>query len=182
MLTLEGHFNRLKKQYHHPYLKEKLRKFSQNVTDGVLRISTDGDSLTPGIRQLTHSNEAYRVKLSSINDKPSLLSNFKLSGPDFQKVFRQEVLEAKKEGFQDILFHTDGLVSELSIGNFVAKKGNQYETPAKYALKGTFLDLFAKNHTLIYKDIALSDLKTYDCFYMTNAVRGLVEIKIDGIS
>ena len=52
----------------------------------------------------------------------------------------------------------------------------------KYALKGTFLDLFAKNHTLIYKDIALSDLKTYDCFYMTNAVRGLVEIKIDGIS
>jgi len=132
--------------------------------------------LTPGIRQLTHSNEAYRVKLSSINDKPSLLSNFKLSGPDFQKVFRQEVLEAKKEGFQDILFHTDGLVSELSIGNFVAKKGNQYETPAKYALKGTFLDLFAKNHTLIYKDIALSDLKTYDCFYMTNAVRGLVDV------
>lgn len=182
LLNLEGHVNRLKKQYHHPDLEEKLRIFAQKVTDGVLRISTDGDSLTPGIRQLTHSNEAYRVKLSSINDKPSLLSNFKLSGPDFQKVFRQEVLEAKKEGFQDILFHTDGLVSELSIGNFVAKKGNQYETPAKYALKGTFLDLFAKNHTLIYKDIAISDLKTYDRFYMTNAVRGLVEIKIDGIS
>lgn len=103
-------------------MEEKLRKFAQNVTDGVLRVSTDGDSLTPEIRQLTHSNEAYRVKLSSINDKPSLLSNFKLSGPDFQKVFRQEVLDAKKEGFQDILFHTDGLISELSIGNFVAKK------------------------------------------------------------
>ncbi|RZI48078.1 aminodeoxychorismate synthase component I [Lactococcus kimchii] len=182
LLNLEGHINRLKKQYHHPDLEEKLRIIAQKVTDGVLRVSTDGDSLTPETRQLTHSNESYRVKLAPISDKPSPLSNFKLSGPDFQKVFRQEVLEAKKEGFQDILFHTDGLVSELSIGNFVAKKGEHYETPAQYALKGTFLDLFAKKHTLVYKDIAISDLKTYDRFYMTNAARGLVEIKIDGIS
>ena len=42
----------LKKQYHHPDLEEKLRKFAQNVTDGVLRVSTDGDSLNPEIRQL----------------------------------------------------------------------------------------------------------------------------------
>ena len=62
------------------------------------------------------------------------------------------------------------------------KRGISTKRQPNMLLKGTFLDLFAKNHTLIYKDIALSDLKTYDCFYMTNAVRGLVEIKIDGIS
>lgn len=120
--------------------------------------------------------------MSSFNDKASLLANFKLSGPDFQKVFRQEVLEAKKEGYQDVLFHINGFVSELSIGNFLAKRGDIYETPAKNALKGTYLDWFGQNYSLIYKDIAISDLKSYDAFYMTNAVRGLVEIEIDGIS
>ncbi|MGX7010385.1 aminodeoxychorismate synthase component I [Lactococcus cremoris] len=182
LLNMEGHVARLQKQYHHQDLEEKLKLFAQNVTDGVLRVSTDGDALASEIRPLPNSNELYRVKLSSFNDKASLLANFKLSGPDFQKVFRQEVLEAKKEGYQDVLFHINGFVSELSIGNFLAKRGDIYETPAKNALKGTYLDWFGQNYSLIYKDIAISDLKSYDAFYMTNAVRGLVEIEIDGIS
>ena len=80
-----------------------------------------------------------------------------------------------------MLFHTDGVVTELSIGNFLAKRGDTYVTPSAQALPGTYLAEFAKTHHVIYAEISVSELVNFDAFYMTNAVRGLVAIDLVGI-
>ena len=78
-----------------------------------------------------------------------------------------------------MLFHTDGFVTELSIGNFLAKRGDTYVTPSTQALPGTYLAQFAKTHQVLYAEIPIRELVNFDAFYMTNAVRGLVPIALD---
>lgn len=181
LLNLPAHVARLAQQYHHHDLQTQLKELAATCEDGIMRVSTDGDTLSVSTRKLPPVVGPYRVKLAEAPITASVLTQYKLSGPTFQKAFHPEVAQAKAQGFQDVLFHTDGLVTELSIGNFLAKRGDTYVTPAAQALPGTYLAHFAKSHTVVYEAIAISELPHFDAFYMTNAVRGLVEISLVGI-
>ena len=181
LLNLSAHVQRLEKQYQHADLTAQLQVFASQVENGVLRVSTDGDALTVATRQLPPLTGAYRVKLADQPLPPSVLTQYKLSGPTFQKAFHEEVGRAKAVGYQDVLFHTNGLVTELAIGNFLARRGTTYYTPASQALPGTYLAQFAESHEVVWQDIPLTELKSFDAFYMTNAVRGLVPIVLDDI-
>lgn len=162
-------------------MSQQLQALAAQSPDGVLRVSTDGDTLSATTRPLPPLVGPYRVKLADEAIAPSVLTQYKLSGPTFQKVFHPEVVRAKTQGYQDVLFHTDGVVTELSIGNFLAKRGDTYVTPSTQALPGTYLAEFAKTHHVIYAEISVSELVNFDAFYMTNAVRGLVAIDLVGI-
>lgn len=179
IINLSAHIERLKKQYHHFDLSTQLQRIALEINTGILRISTNGDDLFHEIRPLPNLKENYTAKLSSKNFPSTVLSYFKIDDPKLQKMYHQEVIQAKKEGYHDVLFHTNGYVSELSIGNFLAKRGEIYETPAQHALKGIALKQFSKKNPVIYKNIKISDLKNYDAFYMLNAARGLVKLQID---
>ncbi|AQN79998.1 aminodeoxychorismate synthase, component I [Leuconostoc garlicum] len=181
LLNLSAHVTRLARQYHQPDLSQQLQALAAQSPDGVLRVSTDGDTLSATTRPLPPLVGPYRVKLADEAIAPSVLTQYKLSGPTFQKVFHPEVVRAKTQGYQDVLFHTDGVVTELSIGNFLAKRGDTYVTPSTQALPGTYLAEFAKTHHVIYAEIPVSELVNFDAFYMTNAVRGLVAIDLVGI-
>lgn len=179
LMALSAHVARLARQYHQPDLATQLAAIAAQSPDGVLRVSTDGETLSATTRPLPPLVGSYRVKLADAAIAPSVLTQYKLSGPTFQKAFHPEVARAKAQGYQDVLFHTDGFVTELSIGNFLAKRGDTYVTPSTQALPGTYLAQFAKTHQVLYAEIPIRELVNFDAFYMTNAVRGLVPIALD---
>lgn len=179
LMALSAHVARLARQYHQPDLTTQLAAIAAQSPDGVLRVSTDGETLSATTRPLPPLFGSYRVKLADAAIAPSVLTQYKLSGPTFQKAFHPEVARAKAQGYQDVLFHTDGFVTELSIDNFLAKRGDTYVTPSTQALPGTYLAQFAKTHQVLYAEIPIRELVNFDAFYMTNAVRGLVPIALD---
>lgn len=179
LMALSAHVARLARQYHQPDLATQLAAIAAQSPNGVLRVSTDGETLSATTRPLPPLVGSYRVKLADAAIAPSVLTQYKLSGPTFQKAFHPEVARAKAQGYQDVLFHTDGFVTELSIGNFLAKRGDTYVTPSAQALPGTYLAQFAKTHQVLYAEIPIRELVNFDAFYMTNAVRGLVPIALD---
>lgn len=179
LLNLPAHVLRLSQQYHHADLEQQLKAFAKEIGSGVMRISTDGDNLSKTIRPLPAKALSYCVKLASQNYPASVLTKFKLSGAAFQKIYNEERTLARMQGYDDVLFHTDGFVSEFSIGNFIARRGESYETPASQVLPGSYLAYFSKTHQVTARDIAISELPNYDALYMCNAVRGLVEIQLE---
>lgn len=177
VVNLTAHVARLEQIYRVADLTIQLQKQAKKLKNGVLRAETDGYHWWFSTRDLTNST-SYRAQIAPTSIPTSKLYAYKISGERYQK-FHQPVLQtAHESGFDDVLFHIDGRVTEFSIGNFVGERAGKFYTPARDALLGTELQRFAQTHDMIWADIYLSDLATFDVIYMTNAVRGVVAVEL----
>jgi para-aminobenzoate synthetase/4-amino-4-deoxychorismate lyase len=178
--NLSGHIKRLATVYRQSDLKQQLVSKAREVGTGVLRAETDGWHWWFSQRPLPQS-AVYTVQIAPDRIPVSKLYQRKIAGEVYQKIYHPFTQAAQQAGFDDVLFHIDGLVTELSVGNLVARRGNVYFTPDKNCLRGTAIQDFSQNQQVIYTDIDLKDLATYDALYMINAVRGLVPITLNGV-
>ena len=102
-----------------------------------------------------------------------------------RKIYNREFSRHKKLGYYDVLFtNTRGELTEGTRANIFIKQGFRYYTPPVRCglLPGVYREYFISQHHNIVKEkiLYLEDLYSADAVFLTNAVRGLVQVKLDG--
>lgn len=100
-------------------------------------------------------------------------------------MYNQELVHYKKLGYDDVLFTNNrGEITEGAISNIFIKKGSFYYTPPISCglLPGVFRTYFIRRHRTMVKEKILypEDLYSADVIFLTNAIRGLAQVKLDG--
>lgn len=98
-----------------------------------------------------------------------------------RKLYNQELAVYKKRGYYDVLFSNNrGEITEGAISNIFIKRGPTYYTPPLHCglLPGVYRAYFIRQHKNIVKEkiLHLEDLYSADAIFLTNAVRGLVQV------
>ncbi|MDD5259799.1 MAG: chorismate-binding protein [bacterium] len=101
-----------------------------------------------------------------------------------RSLYDRELKHYKKGGYYDVLFTNNrGEITEGAISNIFIKKGLFYYTPplACGLLPGVFRTYFIRRHHNMVKEKILcpEDLYSADAIFLTNAVRGIVQVKLD---
>ncbi|MBI5554565.1 MAG: aminodeoxychorismate synthase component I [Elusimicrobia bacterium] len=96
-------------------------------------------------------------------------------------LYDQELAYYKKRGYYDVLFTNNrGEITEGAISNIFIKRGAAYYTPplACGLLPGVYREYFIRQHrkAVLEKPLCPSDLHTAEGIFLTNAVRGLVQV------
>jgi para-aminobenzoate synthetase/4-amino-4-deoxychorismate lyase len=98
-------------------------------------------------------------------------------------VYSRAIAAAQQAGFDDVLFlNREEQVTESALGNvFIEKDGTLCTPPiACGVLAGVFRrHMLATRSDLIERVLFLEDVKAADRVYLSNAVRGLREVRID---
>ncbi|MDD5491540.1 MAG: chorismate-binding protein [bacterium] len=123
------------------------------------------------------------VAISAIHTDPANL--FLQHKTTEREMYNQELVHYKKLGYDDVLFTNNrGEITESAIANIFIKKGLFYYTPplACGLLPGIFRTYFIRRHRTMVKEKILypEDLYSADAIFLTNAVRGLAQVKLDG--
>ncbi len=96
-------------------------------------------------------------------------------------LYDSEYRKYSKLGFFDTIFCNENKqITEGTISNiFIKKNGNYYTPPIQCGvLPGVFRTHFMQKNKAQEKILFLEDLKTADATYCTNAVRGMVKVKL----
>ena len=128
-----------------------------------------------------------KVYLSPIKlDETNLFRQHKSTN---RALYNTAYKEAEADGFYDVLFlNRQGYLAEASRHNLFIRQGDKLYTPPLEdgALPGVMRDeLLATTHNLadenslavIVKSLTLEDLRRADSVYLSNSVRGLVEVE-----
>ena len=114
---------------------------------------------------------------------PRTFHSFKFIKTDitynFKNVDREDIisLQEKKGTCDDIIMIKEGFVTDTSIANIVIYDGNQWITPKKPLLKGTFRAMMLEKQLLLEKDVKIKDIKNAQGFALMNALLGFYEVK-----
>ena len=148
-----------------------------------LLLDTKGEcTISSEAIQSTDSIELPKIALSHHSiDANNLFRRHKTTN---RKLYNDEFSKYEALGFYDVLFLTeDGFVAEASRHNlFIEKDGVLYTPPIKDgALPGVMRShlLAESQQTIVEKSLTLEAVKTADKLYLSNSVRGLVEVSFD---
>lgn len=99
-------------------------------------------------------------------------------------LYDRELAHYKKRGYYDVLFTNNcGEITEGAISNVFIKRGGIYYTPPLRCglLPGVYREYFIRRHkeAVVEKIIYPNDLYAAEEIFLTNAVRGLVQVKLD---
>ena len=102
-----------------------------------------------------------------------------------RRLYNRELEHYKKRGYYDVLFTNNrGEITEGAISNIFIKRGSRYYTPPVRCglLPGVYREYFIRQHrgSVTVKPLRVSDLYSADAIFLTNAVRGMVQVKLDG--
>jgi len=96
-------------------------------------------------------------------------------------LYNYEYMKYSKLGFFDVIFCNEkNQITEGSISNiFIKKNGIYYTPPIKCGmLPGIFRQNFIQKNKVKEKILFLADLKTAETIYCTNAIRGMIKVKL----
>ena len=86
----------------------------------------------------------------------------------------------REAGAQDVLYHTDGEISELSRSNLFLVKGNRLVTPSRHILRGitrrTIMELARPDFIIDERPVLLSDLYDADEAFTTSSNKKVLPI------
>ncbi len=102
-----------------------------------------------------------------------------------RKLYDEELERALLKGYFDLLFlNEQGQLTEGARSNVFLKKGDQFFTPPVSCgvLAGTYREylLRSRKYRAQEKMLTLEDLMSADEVYLTNAVRGMVKVQVEG--
>lgn len=86
----------------------------------------------------------------------------------------------KSDNFSTLLYNERGEVTEFAIGNVVIeKKGKRYTPPLSVGcLPGIYRNMLIDNKQVEEKRLTINDVISADAVFLTNSVRGMIEVKI----
>ncbi len=101
-----------------------------------------------------------------------------------RKIYDQELRRYQKLGYHDVLFtNTRGEITEGARSNIFIKNGSRFYTPPVRCglLPGVYREYFMRRQKSSVKEkiLYLEDLYSANAIFLTNAVRGLVQVTID---
>ncbi len=86
----------------------------------------------------------------------------------------------EEAGALDVLYYSDGLISEAATASFYVVKDGCLHAPREGVLWGTVgthvLDLAAQHYPVVYRDIRIEEAFAADEAFLTSSVRGVVPI------
>ena len=155
-----------------------------------------------------HNQEKYRVRLLLYRDGTATISSMKLDDTDSapkrvffssvrtdpddrflyhkttnRKLYNSEFQKARAEGYYDALFlNTRGEVTEGAISNiFIMNDGKFYTPPVRCGLLNGIFRQHLLNGNLPLEEMVLheNDILEAEKLYLTNSVRGMVEVSLD---
>jgi len=130
----------------------------------------------------TDKNKQPKVALSHFRIEANNL--FRQHKTTNRKLYNDEFTKYESQGFYDVLFlNEQGNIAEASRHNLFIEKGGVLFTPPikDGALPGVMRsDLLAsQQHHVIEQSLTLEDITSADHVYLSNSVRGLVEVFLD---
>lgn len=191
IVRLDKHIERLEKSARSLNFSLDVEQVRRSLTDLVNHIPVDSK-----IRILVHKAGKYEMTHSPI-DAPSLetkyiqLSTQKMDANNIllrhktteRQVYDEEFAKASNNGCYDVLFmNVHDEITECSRHNiFIVKDGQWYTPPIDAGLLGgvkraELIEELADQCTV--KSLKLDDVLSADQIFLTNSVRGLVEVKL----
>ena len=144
------------------------------------------------LRLALYQNQHIEIQTSpveiNLSEKHITLSSIKTHSKDIflqhktshREIYKTEYSKYNKQGFYDVIFENEqGQITEACRHNlFIEKNSFLYTPPLSCGLLPGI-----KRHTLIQngaieKEIFINDLKTADKIFLSNSIRGLVEVKL----
>lgn len=123
---------------------------------------------------LTHTIIRISEKRTSSRDR------FLFHKTTLREIYNEEYAASVEAGFYDVIFMNENdEITEGSISNIFIKKGNMFYTPPVKCglLNGVCRQNFLnKNSNTSERKLFLNDLLEADAIYLTNAVRGMVQV------
>jgi para-aminobenzoate synthetase/4-amino-4-deoxychorismate lyase len=160
---------------------QKKLQISNKPSRVRLKLSESGESLieTEEILPLT---EPVRVVMSEIRTDSK--DRFLYHKTTARHLYEAEYLAAKQKGYFDVIFRNErDEITEGAISNiFIEKNGTLFTPPINSGLlAGTFrrFVLQSGDWDAQEKVLTVEDLKIADRIYASNAIRGLVEVRLD---
>ncbi len=172
-------------------------QFGYNRDQVIQTLTVEGEKFREQgkyrVRLLLHRNGDITVASSELNDTDSVPKRVTFStvktdqGNRFlyhkttnRELYNREFQKARDEGYYDFLFlNRRGEVTEGAISNVIIENSGKFYTPA---LKCGLLDgvfrrhLFEKGFPIEEKVLLKSDILGAEKLYVTNSVRGMVEV------
>ena len=123
----------------------------------------------------------YKITISKKKTKKN--NHFLYHKTTLRKLYNTEYLSYKRKGFFDVLFQNEQeKITEGAISNIFIRKGKTYYTPpiSCGVLAGVYREHFMQKNPKKVKEkiLTIKDLKTADAVYCTNAVRGIVRVRL----
>jgi len=147
----------------------------------LLLLPPGGTSLSYSRIEKTYKPAAPKITLARriINSEDVFLYH-KTTNRQF---YDQEYQKAKRAGFFDVIFKNErNEITEGAISNIFISKGKMYYTPAIACglLAGIYRQYFikAKAGHVQEKILRQEDLQQADAIYLTNAVRGITQVRL----
>jgi len=194
---LKGHLKRLKESaeyfdfcYDENYIKKALsrikKRFKENFSYKIrLLLFKNGDA-SISYRREKKSELAFN---RSLRKKNIAISEHRTNSKDIflyyktthRCLYNDEYKKYRKLGCYDVLFRnekeeiTEGAISNI----FIKLKGNYYTPPVSCGLlNGIYrMELLKKRKNIKEKILTLKDIQNADKIYMTNSVRGMVDVR-----
>ncbi|MFH1062822.1 MAG: aminodeoxychorismate synthase component I [Candidatus Omnitrophota bacterium] len=192
---LEHHLNRLKRSakfFEYPYSEKAILQNLNKLTLTLnkqwpykIRLLLDQSGeiiLDPAVILNKKTDLKHRIMLSEKHtDSADIFLYHKTTN---RELYTSEYEKCKQLGFFDLIFCNEkNQITEGAVSNiFIKKQGIYYTPPIKCGvLPGVFRTYLInqKKLKLQEKILYLQDLKTADAIYCTNAVRGLVKVKLE---
>lgn len=193
-LLLPYHLERLKSSaayFNFPFDEKKVRR-------KLKKISKRFDSRSPyRVRLLLSSSgdariSCRRIKLSRQNGQPRITFSpertnsrriFLFHKTTSRKLYDREFRRAREDGFFDVIFENErGEITEGAISNIFIRKNDIYYTPPVKCglLGGVYRRYFMEKRAPFVRERILrrSDLLRADAIYLTNAVRGIIRVRL----
>lgn len=189
---LEFHLERLSESsefflfhYDQSEIRTKIREESAILDDNKWKIrlllSKWGNVSITSNRIIT-KNEPVKVRIAEEKIDPK--NRFQYHKTTNRDLYNKIMKDNAIKGYYDTIFlNTDGFVAEGAITNiFIEKDGTMVTPPIKAGiLNGVYRRyILRKKPEIVEKDITLQDLLDAEKVFLTNAVKGIVQIdKID---
>jgi para-aminobenzoate synthetase/4-amino-4-deoxychorismate lyase len=192
ILRLDQHIARLTESVEALNFQLNIAELTQKLNDFVkLRIQQDSK-----IRVLLHRDGQLEISHSTIEAQTDdvkyiMLSDHKIDANNIllkyktteRSLYEAEFQNAADQNCYDVLFmNTNDEITECSRHNlFIKKEGQWFTPPLESGLLGGMkrAELIAElKENCTVKVLTLSDLQNADRIFVTNSVRGLVEVKL----
>lgn len=167
-----------------PIIKQLIKEaklFDKTKNHRVRLLLYKDGSIAIESRVLSGSDGLVKIALSK--KKTNSLDNFLFHKTTRRKLYNDEYKKYKRQGFYDVVFiNENNQMTEGAISNIFIKTNGIFYTPPVSCglLEGTFRKYLIENKSIPIKEKVLyrDDLLKADKIYLTNAVRGMVEVKL----
>lgn len=178
------------KQLHFSRLKKTAKKFGFKVNHQLEKISPKYKFCI--MRILMNKTGKIQIEYKKINDIKTnvvnLSENKTQSANKFlyykttNRMWYAETMKkiAENKVFDEIYINEKNQVTEGARSNIIIKKGNFYYTPAVKCglLNGCFRQFLLKKIKIVEKQLYIEDLKNADKIFLTNSIRGMLEVEL----